>query len=121
MSQLPPSRKRPKSPTAQPEPVVDSIHDETSGLTDKQIAELAEKTAVKAIEKLTPEPEPEIVAKTRAMIVEQLKKLEVVHGKPMIGLALAIVAQETGSFEVANRLISEYGLRKLYGIKKRDS
>lgn len=38
--------------------------------------------------------------------------------KPSIGVVLAIVNQETGNHAAANALIDEYGLTRLFGIKK---
>jgi hypothetical protein len=35
-----------------------------------------------------------------------------------IGIVLAIVNQETGNHTAANALIDEYGLERLFGIKK---
>ena len=38
--------------------------------------------------------------------------------KPSVGIVLAIVNQETGNHAAANALIDEYGLERLFGIKK---
>lgn len=63
--------------------------------------------------------EPEPVRKARARIREVMEATEAQFGPNTIGLALAIVSQETGNHEAANSLIREYNLTKLYGIQPR--
>ncbi len=76
--------------------------------------------AVKKAMKEDPEQEPEAVTKARNRIRDVLKAVEAKFGTNAVGLALAIVSQETGSDEAANALIAEYRLSELYGIQQRD-
>jgi hypothetical protein len=57
------------------------------------------------------------VAKARARIKAVIDATEEQYGPEAIGLALAIVSQETGNHEAANSLIKEYKLLEKYGIK----
>jgi len=61
-----------------------------------------------------PEAIREARKRLRAMIVDVAKNAP----KPAIGIVLAIVNQETGNHSAANALIDEYGLDRLFGIKK---
>lgn len=61
-----------------------------------------------------PEAIREARARLRAMIVAATKDAP----KPSVGIVLAIVNQETGNHAAANALIDEYGLERLFGIKK---
>jgi hypothetical protein len=84
----------------------------------------------KAVAKTPPEPksepieppdtEPEAVQKARARIKAVLDATEAQFSPGHVGLALAIVSQETGNDEAANSLIHEYNLTELYGIQPRD-
>jgi hypothetical protein len=64
----------------------------------------------------TDEPDAIREARTRlrAMIAAATKDAP----KPSVGIVLAIVNQETGNHAAANALIDEYGLERLFGIKK---
>lgn len=57
------------------------------------------------------------VAKARARIKAVIDATEEQYGPEAIGLALAIVSQETGNHTAANSLIKEYGLLEKYGIQ----
>ena len=57
------------------------------------------------------------VAKARARIKAVIDATEEQYGPEAIGLALAIVSQETGNHAAANSLIREYRLLEKYGIQ----
>lgn len=65
-----------------------------------------------------PTEEPESIREARerlrALIAEATKDAP----RPSVGIVLAIVNQETGNHAAANALIEEYGLERLFGIKK---
>jgi len=63
--------------------------------------------------------EPEAVSKARSRIRKVVEAAESQFGPQAIGLALAIVTQETGNNEAANHLIQEYDLELAYGIEAR--
>lgn len=69
-------------------------------------------------DKVSDKPESQVVQDAR----KRLKPLieQVVKGRPesAIGLVLAILNQETGHYEAANKLIDEYKLDTMFGIKK---
>lgn len=87
-------------------------------------------TRFQALNGVQPEPEPfkaevdfpaepEAVSKARARIRSVLDATEAKFGSNAVGLALAIVSQETGNHEAANALINEYKLAEQYGIQPR--
>lgn len=59
--------------------------------------------------------EPEMIKKARVRIRNAIGGGD--HARNAIGLALAIVAQEMGSNDVASKLIKEFNLTELYGIQ----
>jgi len=61
--------------------------------------------------------ETEAVTKARARIRSVVDAAEAQFGANTIGLALAIVSQETGNQDAANLLIKEYNLTELFGIQ----
>lgn len=61
--------------------------------------------------------EPESLQKARARIRKAISDGGE-YSQNVIGLTLTIVAQEMGSNEVADKLIDEYKLTKLFGIRK---
>lgn len=63
-----------------------------------------------------PKTEPEEIKRARARIKEALH-VNGEYTKSVVGLTLALAAQELGSQDVANRLIDEFDLTKL-GIEK---
>jgi hypothetical protein len=69
-----------------------------------------------ALKAPTGEPGPirEARARLRSMIAQATQDAP----RSSIGIVLAIVNQETGNHTAANALIDEYGLERLFGIKK---
>jgi hypothetical protein len=63
--------------------------------------------------------EGEATAKARERIRKAMEAVEATYSRSVIGLALAIVAQETGSQAAANALITEFNLQEQYGIQPR--
>jgi len=74
------------------------------------------KATKKAIAAKPKQTEAEPVTKARERIKRVLEAAEKQYGANAIGLALAIVSQETGNQKAANLLIEEYNLIELYGI-----
>lgn len=60
-----------------------------------------------------------VVLTARERIQQVIAGVEQAYSRNIIGLALAIVAQELGSYDAANKLIEEYKLQELYGILPR--
>lgn len=76
--------------------------------------------ARKAAAKVAPaEGEPPAVQMARARIKKAIESVKQEYTSNVIGLALALVAQETGSHEAANALIRDYKLDAAYGIQPR--
>jgi len=67
--------------------------------------------------KQEPPGESHAVIKARTRIKAVVSAAQEQLGPSTVGLALAIVTQETGNYEAANLLIKEYKLEKLYGIQ----
>lgn len=63
--------------------------------------------------------EPSSLAKARARIRTVVERAASQFSPQTVGLALAIVSQETGNHDAANALIAEYGLTERYGIEPR--
>jgi len=109
---LPKSETKKKSPApaapaieAQPAPVpVIEAQPAPSASTSTQPAARVESAAV---------------AKARARIRTVVEAAQSQFGVNAVGLALALVSQETGDQEAANALIREYNLTELFGILPR--
>jgi hypothetical protein len=83
----------------------------------------SEAVAQPSLPEVAPVPtEPEAVKKARVRIREIL--FRVIPGQfdaSTVGVALALVSQETGNHAAANALIAEYSLTEKYGIQPVDS
>lgn len=62
--------------------------------------------------------EPDAIRSARERLRGMIAKVSGDAPKPSVGIVLAIVNQETGNHAAANALIDEYGLERLFGIKK---
>jgi hypothetical protein len=62
--------------------------------------------------------EPEAIRAARTRLRSMIAQVSAGAPKPSVGIVLAIVNQETGNHAAANALIDEYGLEKLFGLKK---
>lgn len=62
--------------------------------------------------------EPEAIRDARKRLRGMINAVAKGAPKPSVGIVLAIVNQETGNHAAANALIDEYGLERLFGIKK---
>lgn len=62
--------------------------------------------------------EPDAIQVARKRLRSMIAQASAGAPKPSVGIVLAIVNQETGHHAAANALIDEYGLERLFGIKK---
>jgi len=62
--------------------------------------------------------EPEVVRQARVRISKAISGELASGQREMIGLTLALLAQEVGHRDMANRMIDEYDLTNRYGITK---
>lgn len=62
--------------------------------------------------------EPQAIREARARLRGLIAAATKDAPKPSVGIVLAIVNQETGNHAAANALIEEYGLERLFGIRK---
>jgi hypothetical protein len=62
--------------------------------------------------------EPEAIREARVRLRALIAAATADAPRSSVGIVLAIVNQETGNHVAANALIDEYGLTKLFGIKK---
>jgi hypothetical protein len=65
-----------------------------------------------------PTDEPETIRVARARLRSMIAQTTKDAPRASVGIVLAIVNQETNNHAAANALIDEYGLERLFGIKK---
>jgi type IV secretory pathway VirB10-like protein len=129
---MPPAKKAAPPKPAKDAPDRDAMvadaarkaHREAAAAATETSAEDAVSEAVEAAREAAAAATPaagehEATVKARARIKKAIMTVQQTYSRNVIGLALAIVAQETGSHEAANALIREYKLDTAYGIQPR--